>query len=172
MSKAPSLRRVEDALSLIRRRVPELTENARWAWPMGYQRRKGEPQMGGGDVNRPTEAAVGHESYRCERGCPTHPRGGAFHRATPEWTIRGEVEQIGKRVLQAAALLEGAMAAFDRIARAAGQGDRPSAPKEELLLRVANKSDVEKAKTMKRWRDEQRQEEQRKTRGAWGYGDY
>ena len=40
--ETPSLRRVEDALEHIASRLPEITEGARWAWPLGYERRKGE----------------------------------------------------------------------------------------------------------------------------------
>ena len=154
---------MEDALEHIASRLPEITEGARWAWPMGYERRKGERSSGGGQVSRPTEAAVGHGWWKCDATCQSHPKGNEMHPPSPEWTMRHEVERIGQWVLQAAALLEASTVALERIGKAAAKGDRGT--EEELMVRTASRAEVERANRAKRKRDNGR------ARGV-GYGEY
>lgn len=156
-----NLRTIESALERIAKLTDAakgpLPEAATWVWPMGYERRQGERNgSSGGDVNRPTEAAVGHgawvETYWATDGTRMHKT----RKASREWVIRTETEHAGQWIMKAAALLEAAMGALDQASKAAGSGDQPESPRPEQLSRTATKAEVAKAVQMRRWRDQER----------------
>ncbi len=154
----PNLKTVEGALERMVRLAPKIAEAATWAWPMCYERRRGESNgASGGDVNRPTEATVGYDRYT-ERAWD--PEAGAMVERmvlpSREWDIRVNVGAAGTNVMHAAALLEAAMGALDKAAKAAGRGDGPMTDTPMAGPRMVSKAEVKKAMQMQRWRNDER----------------
>lgn len=157
MSSVPSLKTIEGALERVHRQAPFIADKAAWVWPWGYDRRRGETSgSSGGEVSRPTEAAVGHDRWLLTRWAEDGTRLAVPRPASAEWIIRTEKEHAGRFIMQAAALLEAAEGALDKASKAAGRGDQVSASKQEQLPRTVTKAEVNKAKQMKRWRIEER----------------
>ncbi|MCA1569326.1 MAG: hypothetical protein LC798_03180 [Chloroflexi bacterium] len=147
MSDTPSLRRIEDALERIAELVPTIAEAARWAWPLGYERRAGERSAGSrGSVSYPTESAVGTEQ-------------------TIEWQVRHEVRRAGTWIMQVAVLLEATIAALERVGKLMAKQENSPVERPEVLAKTATRAEVEHARQTKARRDSQR------PKGT-GYGTY